>query len=106
MARISTCLIFSLICLILVDQQINDIYVVAGSWQGTCGTCMNQYGANNCNAMLAPKFNAARDDLMSTGFTPAQVQWPLQVRVTHVAGPEFNPMLICTQPAPGMAARL
>jgi hypothetical protein len=81
-------------------------HLVAGSWQGTCGTCMNQYGANNCNAMLAPKFNAARDDLMSTGFTPAQVQWPLQVRVTHVAGPEFNPMLICTPPAPGMAPRL
>ncbi|CAL1139315.1 unnamed protein product [Cladocopium goreaui] len=85
------------------QEQLMNAPCSRGSWQGTCGTCMNQYGANNCNAMLAPKFNAARDDLMSTGFTPAQVQWPLQVRVTHVAGPEFNPMLICTPPAPGMA---
>ena len=52
--------------------------------------------------MLQPHFNAARDDLMNTGFIPSQVMFPLHVRVTHVAGPEFNPMLICNPPAPGM----
>jgi len=84
-------------------EQLMNAPCSTGSWQGTCSSCVNQYGANNCNAMLSPKFNAARDDLMSTGFTPAQVQWPLQVRVTRVGGPEFNPMVICSQQTPGVA---
>lgn len=85
-------------------DQIMNSQCSSGHWQGTCSSCVSQYGANSCNAMLQPHFNAARDDLMNTGFIPSQVMFPLHVRVTHVAGPEFNPMLICNPPAPGMAS--
>ncbi len=48
-----------------------------------------------CNVLVSPKFDAARDDLMSTGFVPSEISWPLVVNVTHIAGEDFRPSAIC-----------
>ena len=77
---------------------------VAGSWSGMCNNCVSQFGPSSCVASLTPKFDATRDDLMSTGFIPAQVAWPLQVEVTQIYGQDFNPALICQPPPPGVDA--
>lgn len=45
--------------------------------------------------MVSPNFDAARDDLMSTGFIPSQVSWPLVINVTHISGTDFDPSTIC-----------
>ncbi|CAE7205571.1 GND [Symbiodinium sp. CCMP2592] len=66
-----------------------------GSWSGTCNSCYSQYGANRCALSISPNFDATRDDLMSTGFIPTQVSWPLTVTVTSVSGIDFNPASVC-----------
>ena len=45
--------------------------------------------------MIAPNFDAARDDLMATGFLPTQVSWPLVINITSVTGADFDPQAIC-----------
>lgn len=67
----------------------------AGAWSGRCNSCVSTYGANSCNVLVSPKFDAARDDLMSTGFVPSEISWPLVVNVTHIAGEDFRPSTIC-----------
>eukprot|EP00442_Polarella_glacialis_P005445 CAMPEP_0115048028 /NCGR_PEP_ID=MMETSP0227-20121206/318_1 /TAXON_ID=89957 /ORGANISM="Polarella glacialis, Strain CCMP 1383" /LENGTH=304 /DNA_ID=CAMNT_0002431361 /DNA_START=1420 /DNA_END=2334 /DNA_ORIENTATION=+ len=47
-----------------------------------------------------PPINATRDDLMSTGFIPADYTYPLSVNITAISGQEFAPALIC--PPPGL----
>ncbi|OLQ01474.1 6-phosphogluconate dehydrogenase, decarboxylating [Symbiodinium microadriaticum] len=66
-----------------------------GSWSGNCNSCVSQYGANRCDVSISPNFDATRDDLMSTGFIPTQVSWPLTVTVTSVSGIDFNPASVC-----------
>lgn len=66
-----------------------------GSWSGNCNSCVSQYGANRCDVSISPNFDATRDDLMSTGFIPTQVSWPLSVTVTSVSGIDFNPASVC-----------
>ena len=68
---------------------------LSGSWSGSCSTCVELYGATSCNVMLSPQFDAARDDLMTTGLVPAEIAWPLFVNVTHLSGPDFDPAAIC-----------
>ena len=67
----------------------------SGGWTGGCQSCVSSYGASSCNVLLSPQLDAARDDLMSTGFVPSQISWPLVVNVTHVAGDDFRPSAIC-----------
>lgn len=68
---------------------------ISGAWSGRCNSCVSTYGANSCNVLVSPKFDAARDDLMSTGFVPSEISWPLVVNVTHIAGEDFRPSTIC-----------
>lgn len=67
----------------------------SGAWTGGCQSCVSSYGAPSCNVLLSPQLDVARDDLMSTGFVPSQISWPLVVNVTHVAGDDFRPSAIC-----------
>ncbi|CAJ1400649.1 unnamed protein product [Effrenium voratum] len=85
------------------QQQLLNAPCTSGSWSGMCNNCVSQFGPSSCVASLTPKFDATRDDLMSTGFIPAQVAWPLQVEVTQIYGQDFNPALICQPPPPGVA---
>ncbi|CAE7551299.1 GND [Symbiodinium sp. CCMP2456] len=66
-----------------------------GSWSGNCNSCVSQYGANRCDVSISPNFDATRDDLMSTGFIPTQVSWPLTVTVTSVSGVDFQIPSVC-----------
>lgn len=67
----------------------------AGSWSGLCSSCITAYSANTCNVEFTPKIDATRDDLMGTGFIPADYTWPLSVKVTAVSSTAFNPSIIC-----------
>ncbi|CAE7308289.1 slc44a5 [Symbiodinium natans] len=67
----------------------------SGPWSGSCSSCVSLYGGSSCNVMMSPKIDATRDDLMSTGFAPSEVTWPLTVNITHVSGSDFNPSVVC-----------
>lgn len=67
----------------------------AGSWSGLCSSCITAYSANTCNVEFTPKIDATRDDLMGTGFIPADYTWPLLVKVTDVTSTAFHPSEIC-----------
>jgi len=76
-------------------QDIYGMPCTSGTWSGSCSSCVSLYGGSSCNVMMSPKIDAARDDLMNTGFAPAQVAWPITVTITHLSGPDFTPSLIC-----------
>lgn len=72
------------------------VWSFGGAWTGGCHSCVSSYGAHSCNVLIhRPNLDAARDDFMSTGFVPSQISWPLVVNVTHVAGEDFKPSVIC-----------
>ena len=54
-----------------------DLDCFYGSWSGTCRNCEDQFGAMNCAIKFSPPFDATRDDLMNTGFIPADYAFPI-----------------------------
>jgi len=66
-----------------------------GTWSGLCSSCITVYSANQCNVQFTPKVDATRDDIMGTGFIPADYTWPLLVKVTDVTSTAFPPSTIC-----------
>mmetsp|Transcript_41068 Transcript_41068/g.129299 ORF Transcript_41068/g.129299 Transcript_41068/m.129299 type:complete len:640 (-) Transcript_41068:152-2071(-) len=70
----------------------------SGSWTGNCHSCTSLFAASSCFTSVSPSFNAARDDLMDTGFVPADYTFPLYVNVSGVQGVSFLPTRICPPP--------
>jgi len=65
------------------------------TWAGSCQDCYrtyNQYG--QCN-VLDPPHNLNRDDLMDTGFWPADYTGPLRVSIFGITGTGFEPSSLC-----------
>jgi len=71
-----------------------------GEWTGLCSTCVSLYQAANCNFQFSPKINANRDDLMNTGFIPADFTWPIHVNITSITGVDYDASKICPPNSP------
>eukprot|EP00928_Gymnodinium_smaydae_P027800 TRINITY_DN21381_c0_g1_i1.p1 TRINITY_DN21381_c0_g1~~TRINITY_DN21381_c0_g1_i1.p1 ORF type:complete len:663 (-),score=97.44 TRINITY_DN21381_c0_g1_i1:148-2091(-) len=67
----------------------------AGSWQGKCGDCSQRFGQEQCYINYAPPVGFARDDLMSSGFVPADHVGPILVNFTRLVGADLAPSRIC-----------
>lgn len=60
-----------------------------------CDQCYNNYGAYKCVTPFEPPVNMGRDDLMDSGFIPADYRSPLVVKITKLAGSEFGASKVC-----------
>ncbi|CAJ1400652.1 unnamed protein product [Effrenium voratum] len=81
-------------------EQLLGLPCTSGSWTGTCDACVKLHGEKNCAAQISPKIDATRDDLLNTGFIPADFTWPIHVKITEVSGTDFGPQ-ICPPTTPG-----
>ena len=76
-------------------EQMLNMPCRSGTWTGLCSTCVSLHGAQNCNIEISPKIDATRDDLLSTGFIPKSLTWPLIVNITKISGVDFDASKIC-----------
>jgi len=76
-------------------EQMMNFPCRSGSWTGLCSTCVTLHGAKNCNMEISPKIDATRDDLLNTGFIPANFAWPLVVNITKISSTAFDPSQVC-----------
>merc|ERR1711865_413134 len=58
---------------------------------GYCSDCYSLY--SQCERTLP--LDAARDDLMSSGFIPADYVSPIELEISQIVGPEFAQSVIC-----------
>lgn len=84
------------------QQQMLSMPCSSGSWSGLCSTCVSLYGADKCDIKISPKIDATRDDLVNTGFIPADFTWPIHVKITSIASTDFEPSSICPPTTPGV----
>mmetsp|Transcript_43797 Transcript_43797/g.81763 ORF Transcript_43797/g.81763 Transcript_43797/m.81763 type:complete len:631 (+) Transcript_43797:60-1952(+) len=83
-------------------QEMLNMPCTSGSWTGLCSTCVTLHGAAKCAIQISPKIDATRDDLLNTGFIPADFTWPIQVNITSITGTDFDPSTICPPSDPGV----
>ncbi len=76
-------------------EQMMNFDCKSGSWTGFCRDCVNLHGAKNCEMLISPKIDATRDDLLNTGFIPANFAWPLVVNITKISSTAFDPSQVC-----------
>ncbi|OLQ01473.1 hypothetical protein AK812_SmicGene15770 [Symbiodinium microadriaticum] len=84
------------------QQQMLSMPCSSGSWSGLCSTCVSLYGADKCDIKISPKIDATRDDLVNTGFIPADFTWPIHVKITSISSTDFEPSSICPPTTPGV----
>lgn len=77
------------------EQMLNFQCRGPSSWTGLCSTCVTVHGAQNCNIEMSPRIDATRDDLLSTGFIPSSLTWPVIVNITKISGVDFDPSKVC-----------
>jgi len=68
------------------------------SWTGSCQDCYRTYSQYSQCDVLDPPHNLNRDDLMDTGFWPADYASPLRVSIFDVTGTGFEPSSLCPPP--------
>lgn len=61
------------------------------SWSGSCSECYRYY--SRCQRTLP--HNAARDDIMGTGFIPGDFKSPIVLTVFSLTGTEYDKSIIC-----------
>jgi len=62
----------------------------------SCAECRLKHSpASDCAGHFTPKVDLARDDLMNSGFVPANVTGPLRLIITGVMGVDFTPEMLC-----------
>lgn len=72
----------------------NDRCTHDSGWSGSCSSCYQRYNNDQCIPQ-GPRGSANRDDLMDTGFWPADWKSPLTVTVFSVKGVDFEKSRIC-----------
>lgn len=80
----------------------NHMSCFSGWWSGSCSDCTTRFAASACYTEVSPSFDAARDDIMATGFIPADYTFPVMVNFTEVVGEDYLASRIC--PPPGWIA--
>jgi len=73
----------------------NDRCSQSSGWSGSCRDCYQRYGYGDQCVQEGPLGSANRDDLMDTGFWPADWKSPLTVTVFSVGGVDFERSQIC-----------
>lgn len=61
----------------------------------SCNDCPSQHGSNRCFIEFAPPTPFARDDVMTTGFIPADFVGPVTINFTAIVGQDFLPSKVC-----------
>jgi len=72
----------------------NDRCSHSSGWSGSCSACFQRYKNEEC-IQDGPRGSANRDDLMNTGFWPADWKSPLTVTIFSVSGVDFERSRIC-----------
>jgi len=66
-------------------------------FQGDCSECQTAvWDDHKCYAPFTPAEDMNLDMIMNAGFIPADVTWPLLVRVTRVEGDDYANSRLCT----------
>jgi len=73
----------------------NDRCSQSSGWSGSCRDCYQRYGYGDQCVQEGPLGSANRDDLMDTGFWPADWKSPLTVTIFSVRGVDFERSQIC-----------
>jgi len=68
---------------------------LAGQHYASCEECRSAHPGSQCTSSFGLPVSAARDDLMSTGFVPADLTGPLRLRLSQIQGAAFRPEVIC-----------